>query len=53
MTTKLMGIGKYPEGCTLNNKRSIRRKADKIVLQNGKVWMKKKTKGTNEVYMRL
>ena len=47
--------GKYPEGCTLNNKRSIRRKADKIVLQNGDVCMKKKTKGTNEleVFMKL
>ena len=25
--------GRYPEGSTLNNKRSIRRKKDKIVLQ--------------------
>ena len=34
----------------MNNKRAIRRKADKIVLQNGEVCMKKKTKGTNEVH---
>ena len=26
--------GRYPEGCTLNKKRSIRRKADKIVLRS-------------------
>ena len=31
--------GKYPEGCALNKKRSIRRKADKI-----EVRMKKKIK---------
>ena len=29
--------GKYAEGCKLNKKRSIRRKADKIVLQNAEV----------------
>ena len=41
--------GTYPEGCTLNKKRSIRRKAEKLVLVNGEVRLKKKTKGTNEV----
>ncbi|KAL5493883.1 hypothetical protein EMCRGX_G015118 [Ephydatia muelleri] len=40
--------GTYPEGCTLNKQRSIRRKAKKLVLVNGDVRLKKKTKGTNE-----
>ena len=42
--------GTYPEGCTLNKKRSI---AEKLVLVNGKVRLKKKTKGTNEVGKKL
>ena len=33
----------------MNKKMSIRRKADKIVLQNGEMCIKKKMKGTNEV----
>ena len=45
--------GTYPEGCTLNKKRSIRRKAEKLVLVNGEVHLKKKTKGTNEVGKKL
>ena len=44
--------GTYPEGCTLNKKRSIRRKAEKLVLVDGEVRLKKKTKGTNEVGIR-
>ena len=43
----------YAEGCTLNKKRSIRRKAKKLVLVNGEVRLKKKTKGTNEVGKKL
>ena len=43
----------YPEGCTLNKKRSIRRKAEKLVLVNGEVRLKKKTKGTNEIGKKL
>ena len=45
--------GTYPEGCTLNKKRTIRRKAEKLVLVNGEVRLKKKTKGTNEVGKKL
>ena len=34
--------GVYPEGCTANHKRSIRRKASKMILQNGEIFHKKR-----------
>ena len=45
--------GSYTEGCTLNKKRSIRRKADTISIQNGEAFMTKKTKGKNVVGYKL
>ena len=45
--------GSYPEGCTLNKKRSIRRKADTIFVQNGEAFMTKKTEGRNVVGYKL
>ena len=39
----------YKVSWRMNKKMSIRRKADKIVLQNGEMCIKKKMKGTNEV----
>ena len=41
--------GKYPPGCDVNKKRSIRRKAEKIVLKNGEAWTKRKVNGTSKV----
>ena len=41
--------GKYPEGCTTNKKRSIRRKAEKLVLRNGGLYKRQKRNGTNSV----
>ena len=41
--------GKYPEGCDANKKRSIRRKAEKIFLKNGKAWTKRKMNGMTKV----
>eukprot|EP00731_Ephydatia_muelleri_P032948 Em0024g492a len=38
--------GKYPEGCDVNKKRSIRRKAEMIFLKNGEAWTKRKMNGT-------
>lgn len=34
----------YPEGCTANRKRIIRKKAAKLVIENGEVFVKKKGK---------
>ena len=34
--------GKYPPGCDVNKKRSIRRKAEKIIVKNGEAWTKRK-----------
>ena len=41
--------GKYPEGCDVNKKRSIRRKAEMIFLKNGEAWTKRKMNGTSKV----
>ena len=35
--------GKYPEGCTTNKKRSIRRNAEKLVLRNGELYKRNGT----------
>ena len=37
--------GVYPEGCTANHKRSIRRKTSKMILQNGEIFLTRKEKG--------
>lgn len=37
--------GSYPEGCTANQKRSIRRKASMMILRNGEIFLKRKEKG--------
>ncbi len=36
---------RYPNGCKATRKRSIRKKASKFVVQNGKMFFKKKKKG--------
>ncbi|KAL5500624.1 hypothetical protein EMCRGX_G012215 [Ephydatia muelleri] len=40
--------GKYPPGCDVNKKRSIRRKAEKIIVKNGEAWTKRKMNGTTK-----
>lgn len=37
--------GVYPEGCTANHKQSIRRKASKMILRNGEIFLTRKEKG--------
>ena len=41
--------GKYPPECDVNKKRSIRRKAEKIIVKNGEAWTKRKMNGTTKV----
>ena len=37
--------GNYPEGCTANQKRSIRRKAATLILRNGEIFLTRKERG--------
>ena len=37
--------GNYPEGCTANQKRSIRRKASKMILRGGEIFLARKERG--------
>ena len=36
---------KYPEGCSANRKRQIRKRAEKFVLQNGELYYQTKMNG--------
>ena len=37
--------GSYPKSCPLNRKRSIRRKADALLLRDGEIYVQRSTKG--------
>ena len=37
--------GRYPKSCALNRKRSIRRKADALLMRNGETYVQKKANG--------
>ena len=41
--------GKYPKDCPQNKKRTIRRQAKSIILQNGEVWKERKMNGKTKV----
>eukprot|EP00731_Ephydatia_muelleri_P008967 Em0004g1305a len=45
--------GKYPKDCPQNKKRTIRRQAKSIILQNGEVWKERKMNGKTKIFMRM
>ncbi|KAL5471118.1 hypothetical protein EMCRGX_G029199 [Ephydatia muelleri] len=45
--------GKYPKDCPQNKKRTIRRQAKSIILQNGEVWKERKMNGKTKIFMQM